>query len=476
MKTITVLALAITLSTLASAQEYLVKLANHSPEVVAGFAQRHGGTLTLVSQEGVVYKWTTSLDSVPVRGFDSSVVVIEPNRTITLPESPSLTANRGEMLKALADGTASIDSLRGSLVYPDNPEIKTGVAQSTGSDPLLEKAWGIKNVGIDAAWEKLPQGNEIVVAVTDTGVDYNHEDLTNNMWRNPKEIPDNGKDDDGNGYIDDVVGWDFATNDNKPYDAIVGLMDLLTKGGNPGHGTHVSGVIAATLNNTLGTAGVAPKAKIMALRFITEEGKGSTESAIKAVDYAVNNGANVINASWGGEKDSEDDTLLKEAIHRAEKKGVLFIVAAGNGRLNMSTQKAEGFDNDTDAKPVVPASYDYPNMVCVSAIDVDLKLATFSNWGKKSCKIGAPGVKILSTVPGNRYQDTVLDLGFIKATWDGTSMATPYVVGAIAALWSEDRNQTAEEVRARVLELATATPSLSGKVSTGGRLDLHGVK
>lgn len=474
MKRIPIFALALVVSfSVANAQEFLVKLSSNSKEVVSGFTKRNGGTLQQVSEEGLVYKWTTSLTRMPVRGFDSEVVVIQPNRTITLPENPSITANRAAMLKALSDGSARLSDELRAPVYPDNPEIKSPVTQSTGTDPMLGQAWGIKNVGIDQAWEKLPQGKGIVVAVTDTGVDYNHEDLINSMWRNKGEIPNNGIDDDKNGYIDDVVGWDFAANDNKPYDAIVSVMDLLTKGGNPGHGTHVSGVIAAQLNNALGTAGVAPQAKIMALRFITEEGKGSTESAIKAVDYAVKNGANVINASWGGEKDSEDDTLLKEALQRAEKKGVLFIVAAGNGRVAPGAQKAVGFDNDTDAKPIVPASYDYPNMVCVSAIDVDLKLAEFSNWGKKTCKIGAPGVKILSTVPGNRYQDTVLDLGFMKATWDGTSMATPYVVGAVAALWSADLNQTASDVRAKLFELATNTPSLQGKIATDGRLDLH---
>lgn len=461
---------------LAHGQEFLIKLTSHSPEAISRFTEKHGGSLKLVSDEGLVYKWTTSRREMPPQGFDSTVVVIEPNRPIFLPENPSIQQHRAEILKALTQGTLKTSELMDDLLYPDNPEMKTPSVQAMGSDPLLEKAWGIKNVGIDVAWQKIPQGKGIVVAVTDTGIDYNHDDLINNLWRNKGEIAGNGKDDDGNGYIDDTIGWDFFSDDAKPYDAMVKLMDLLTKGGNPGHGTHVSGVIAATMNNSLGTAGVAPQAQIMALRFINEEGKGSTEAAIKAIDYAVKNGAHIINASWGGEKDEEDDTLLKEALQRAEKRGVLFMVAAGNGRVQAGGQKAEGFDNDSDAKPIVPANYDFPNMVSVSAIDEDLKLASFSNWGKKSCKIGAPGVRVLSTVPGNRYQDTVVDIGFIKATWDGTSMATPYVAGAAAAIWSQDINQTASVVRERVLEMAVKISALQGKVSTDGRLDLHNVK
>lgn len=332
------------------------------------------------------------------------------------------------------------------------------------------------SIDAPSAHSSTPQGKGIVVAVTDTGVDYNHVDLASNMWRNKSEIPDNGVDDDHNGYVDDIVGWDFHSNDNKPYDLSMDLMDILLSGGNPGHGTHVSGVIASALNNGVGTAGVAPQAKIMALRFIGEKGEGSTDSAIKAIDYAVANGANIINASWGGEAGDEDDKPLKEAIQRAEAKGVLFIVAAGNGRLDSSTGKSHGFDIDSDAKPVVPAFYNFPNMIGVAALDSSNELAEFSNWGKNSIKLGAPGVKILSTVPGDRYQDTLIDLGSIKATWDGTSMATPFVSGAAAELWSKDPSQSALTIKEKLLGVVADTSSIHGKVTTDGRLDLRAFK
>ena len=292
------------------------------------------------------------------------------------------------------------------------------------------------------------------------------------MWRNKGEIPDNSVDDDKNGYVDDIVGWDFTMNDNKPYDVTGSMMDILLKGGNPGHGTHCSGVIGARLNNGVGTAGVAPQVKIMALRFINETGKGDTASAIKAIDYAVKNGANIISASWGGEAGDEDDSALKEAIQRAEKKGVLFIAAAGNGRMDPTTGKSGGFDNDSDKKPMIPASYPYENIIAVAAIDSKGALAEFSNWGHKTVKVGAPGVKILSTVPHNKYQDTIIDLGSIKATWDGTSMAAPFVAGAAAVIWSQSPKQSWQDVKGKLLTNAAPLDSLKDKVATGGRVDL----
>jgi subtilisin family serine protease len=138
--------------------------------------------------------------------------------------------------------------------------------------------------------------------------------------------------------------------------------------------------------------------------------------------------------------------------------------------------KSQGFDIDNDPKPVVPAAFNLPNMIGVAALDSSDQLAEFSNWGKNSIKLGAPGVKIMSTVPGDRYQDTVVDLGSIKATWDGTSMATPFVVGSLAVIWSQDLTQTAQDVKERLLKIVANTSAVSGKVATDGRLDLHQVK
>jgi len=463
--------------------EYLVKLSSVDSQAERAFLEENGGVLSLVSKEGRVYKWAPDRAGLKLKKLfnkkagPSVVQKIEPNRKLKIFLSPDLENNRSQILRALEEEGSPGAVPSAATPYPDNPEIKKPSKQSTGSDPLFSKQWGMVSVDASGVWKKTPAGDEIVVAVTDSGVDYNHQDLIANMWRNPKEIPDDGIDNDGNGYVDDIVGWDFASDDNKPYDLTLSLMDILLQGGNPGHGTHVAGCIGASLNNKLGIVGLAPKVKIMALRFISENGQGGTAEAIAAIDYAANNGAHIINASWGGESDGaqEEDTLLKEAIERAGKKGVLFVAAAGNGRMN-EEGGASGFDIDNDPNPVFPAGYALDNVFSVAALNSENDLAQFSNWGEKSVRLGAPGVKILSTVPGDKYQDTIINLGSVMVTWDGTSMAAPHVAGAAAALWSLDPKATAQSIAKRVLELARPTDSVAGKVSSGGRLDLHDLK
>ena len=452
-----------TFAAVSQANQYLVKLHDSNPAAAQKFSQSHSGFLQEVSREGNVFLWTTGSKVDCARFSDALVESIEPNRPIRMIPNPSIANHRAEILEALAKNPLPADD----MAYPDNPPIQAPKPQTAGADPLLEKAWGIFSTGANKAWEKTPQGKDIVVAVTDTGVDYNHEDLINNIWHNKGEIPDNNIDDDNNGYIDDIIGWDFASNDNKPYDLSMDMFSVLLEGGNPGHGTHCAGVIGARLNNGFGTAGVAPQVQIMPLRFLTEKGHGDTAGAIKAIDYAVKNGANIISASWGGEGEDESDKVLRDAIQRAKDKGVLFIAAAGNGREGV------GYDNDNDPKPSYPATYPYENIISVAAIDSTGALAKFSNWGNKTVKLGAPGVKILSTVPGNKYQDTVIDLGGIKVTWDGTSMATPFVSGAAAVIWSQNKAQTWEQVRNKLLSTTSKNAALAGKTVTEGSLSLH---
>lgn len=448
----------------AASKQYLVKL-SESPD---SFVADHGGSLSLVSEEGRLFLWSTEGRTAGV-AQDSGVEFIEPNRTIRLIDNPSLIAQRDQLIPLIAN-----TDHRGPA-FPDNPELKAMTTETSGTDPMLGKSWGIDLIGANKAWSKLKQGDDLIVAVTDTGVDYNHADLINNMWRNPGEIAGDGIDNDKNGYVDDVVGWDFYSNDNKPYDLSLQLWDILLKGGNPGHGTHVAGVIGARLNNALGTAGVAPRVKIMALRFISENGQGDTAAAVKCVDYAVANGAKIINASWGSEGEEEGDAALREAIQRAEAKGVIFVAAAGNGRLNSGGTAAAGFNNDTDAKPMYPSSYPYENIVAVAAINSSLGLADFSNFGPKTVDLAAPGVNILSTVPGDKYQDVIIDLGGMKVTWDGTSMASPFVAGSLAVIWAQEPKLTAAEAKAKLLAKTVAVDSVAGKVLTGGRVDLHGL-
>ena len=458
-----VLCFALLASSAMASQSYIVKMKSHDTQELAGFAEAHGGTLNLISEAGNLYEWTAE-EAVNVDRFQApGVEYVEENHTISLFQNPSLERIPEEVKREYLASHPE----RGLFGNSDNPDIKTPVSQGTGTDPMAKQCWGLDKVGAINAYKKQGQGEGIVVAVTDTGVDYNHQDLISNMWRNPNEIPGDGIDNDGNGYVDDVVGWDFAKSDNKPFDLTVGFFQLLFLGGNAGHGTHVSGVIAAQFNNALGISGVAPKAKIMALRFLSETGRGSSANAIKAIDYAVENGAHIINASWGSSKKGEPSQALIDTIKRAEKAGVIFVAAAGNGR------GGRGYDIDNDSGSTEPASYNLPNMVAVAATDINDKIAKFSNFGNRSVKVGAPGVKVLSTTPGNRYQDTVINLGIMKATWDGTSMAAPFVSGALAVIWSSDRALDYAEVRDRLLKSTQAIDDLEGKVETGGYIRLE---
>lgn len=351
----------------------------------------------------------------------------------------------------------------------DNPEIPSAPAVRSGADPQFGKQWGMLDIGVQEAWTVTKGHPDMIVAVIDTGVDYTHEDLLPNLWRNLKEIPNNGIDDDNNGYIDDVIGWDFVSNDNKPFDLALEPLQLL-QGGNPGHGTHCAGNVGARSDNEVGIAGVAPNVSLMALRFISEKGEGTTAEAIRAIRYAVDNGAKVLSNSWGSEGDDPADNsgnkALKEAILYAQDHGVIFVAAAGNGHNGV------GYNNDTDPNPGVPASYDMDNIISVAALDNLDHLGSFSNWGVKTVDIGAPGVKVFSTTVGGKYSDTVIDMYGFKATWDGTSMAAPHVAGAAALYWSAYPEKTFREVKDAILASAKPIEALANKSVSGGKLDV----
>ncbi len=293
---------------------------------------------------------------------------------------------------------------------------------------------GVEGADIRAsqAWE-IAVGGEIVVAVIDSGVDYRHPDLAPNIWRNDGEVPGNGADDDGNGYVDDLRGWDFANGDPDPDD------DL-------GHGTHCAGIIAAAGNNGIGVAGVCWRARIVPLKFLGAYGQGTIADAVAAIHYARRCGARVINASWGGPYRSR---AIEEAILAAQAEGIVVTAAAGNG----------GTDNDQTR--FYPAGYDCPNLVAVAATDRRDLLAPFSCYGGSSVHLGAPGDAILSTVPGGGY-----------AVKSGTSMAAPHAAGAAALLLARDPSMECTEVVAALLGGTTPLPSLAGRVRSGGRLNL----
>ena len=205
----------------------------------------------------------------------------------------------------------------------------------------------------------------------------------------------------------------------------------------------------------------------MVLRFISDQGQGTTADAIAAVRYAVDNGAQITSNSWGsvGEdpNDAEGNKALRETVEYAKSKGSLFVAAAGNGH------QGRGYDNDTDSRPAYPASYPHENIISVSAIDNNDRLGSFSNWGRQSVDIAAPGVKVFSTTVGGQYADEVIPR---LASWDGTSMAAPHVAGAAALYWSKHPTATWQEVKAAILSSAAKVSNLSNKNVSGGKLDV----
>ncbi len=409
---------------------------------------------------------------------NANVAGVQPNFKIHLIENEAHAGLYSDPNFLIALKSITADPTPAVEMKPALPVILNS-SGGAGVDPLFKNQWGMQDIGVKNAW-KQARGKGMIVAVIDSGVDYSHEDLIDNMWRNQGEMgfddqghnkSNNGIDDDGNGYVDDVMAWDFADNDNKPYDVHGQLLDVILKGENPGHGTHCAGNIAARADNGKGTAGVAPEAQIMPLRFINKAGQGTTANAIKAIVYAMDNGAKVLSNSWGSEgedpKEAGDNAALKEIIASGQQKGVLFVFAAGNGH------KGIGYDNDSDPKPAVPASYAIENIVSVAAIGKDNKLGAFSNWGLHSVHLAAPGVQVYSTTVGNTYADTIIDIFGFKATWDGTSMAAPHVAGALALYWSKHPEANWKDVKKALLDSTTPVDSMKGRSISGGKLNVE---
>lgn len=314
---------------------------------------------------------------------------------------------------------------------------------ASGPDPFFQSQWALRDIEASSdLWEPLEAP---LIAVIDTGVDDAHPELHDAIWVNPGEAgakSNNGLDDDQNGFIDDVSGWDFVENHNHPSDRFVEYTQ--------GHGTQVAGVIAAKENNALGIAGVFPRAKILPVRFIDEVGFGSTENAIKAIRYALQQGARILNISWGGrESGVANSQSLLEAFKEAEREGALVIVAAGNG----------GIDLDRFPEKSIPASYNLENFITVAASGPGGYRAIFSNYGAEIVHLAAPGIGILTTAPGRKF-----------AYVDGSSMAVPHVSAAAAYLWARHPTWNAKQVKNELLKNVTLTESLREKVKTAGRL------
>ena len=314
------------------------------------------------------------------------------------------------------------------------------------NDPDFAKLWGMDNTGqtggkvdadIDApeAWDQFTGSGNFIIASIDTGVNYNHPDIAANMWHNPGETPSDGIDNDANGIIDDFFGADFYSGDGVPVDG--DPMD------DHSHGTHTSGTMAAVGNNTIGVAGVIWDAQVMAVKFLGAGGSGFTVDAIKSVNYAASFGVEVSNNSWGGGAFSQG---LYDAIKNS---GSLFVAAAGNSA------------RDADLLPMYPAAYDLPNIISVAATDHNDLKASFSNWGKVSVDLGAPGVTTWSLGLGDTYK-----------FFSGTSMASPHVAGAVALYLDSHPTATLEQAKAALLASVDPIPAFADIVVSGGRLNV----
>ncbi|KAK9839437.1 hypothetical protein WJX81_001957 [Elliptochloris bilobata] len=324
-------------------------------------------------------------------------------------------------------------------------------AYSTPNDPDLPQQWAMYRLGLftdtplqrgtnQGAWNRTKGSDGVVVCVIDSGVDYTHPDLQGNIWTNKGEIPGNGVDDDCNGYIDDVHGYNFLANTGDPMD-------------NNFHGTHLSGMVGALCNNNMGICGVAPNVRVMGCKFLDAKGNGYTSDAVRCLEYALANGADITLNSYGGLY--ADSASLKTAIGVAERRGQLFVTAAGND-----------YGTNIDATPTYPASYNNSNVVSVIATDQANRLANYSNYGRHNADIAAPGSRILSTILHGQY-----------GMHEGTSQSAGYVAGGAALLLAAYRaagfaNMTGLLVKDALMAGVVQTDDLAGKCESGGMLDM----
>lgn len=358
-------------------------------------------------------------------------------------------------LQAYASQNANILYIEPDYIYQMN---------QTPDDPYFGKQWGLSNLGqtggttgadvkISNLWNQHTGNKSIVTGVIDTGIDWGHEDLVDNIWQNLAEDFDgdghtiewidgswqldpgdlNNIDEDKNGYTDDLVGWDFVNDDNNPFD-------------DNGHGTHVAGIMGAKGNNGKGITGVSWTTQMMALKAFDNKGAGSVLSILPALEYARNMGARLTNNSWGGPAYSQ---VLYDEIALANTTGILCISAAGNNA------------NNNSATPMYPGSFDLANVICVTATNHKDELARFSNYSHDLVDLAAPGKDIFSTLPGNAY-------GYKS----GTSMAAPMVAGAICLLWSQNTLSTHHQIKEILYSTVDQLPGLAGKCVTGGRINL----
>ena len=371
----------------------------------------------LPGMQVVQVKGTTVKEAIKEYSANPNVLYAEPDYLVTLPP---------EQADKITSTVQSVEMA--STRTPNDPEFpyQWGL-KNTGQSPAYGKSGA--DIKAQNAWGTTTGSSAVIIAVVDTGVDYSHPDLAANIWTNSGEIPNNRIDDDRNGYVDDVRGWNFYSKTNNPMD-------------DHGHGTHCAGSTAAVGNNNIGIAGVCWNAKIMPLKFLGASGNGKVSDAISAILYANRMGATVISNSWGGAQYTQ---ALKDAIDASP---AVVVCASGNSGQN------------SDSLPQYPAAYTSNNIISVAATDSKDNLASFSNYGPSSVDLAAPGALIRSTYLNRGYQYL-----------SGTSMATPYVSGVAGLLKAKNPSMTRTQIRDRILNSVDKLSSLSGKVATGGRLN-----
>ena len=403
---------------LATAGEYIVKLKpGYSQKSVNFFSQKNVSEVSKIKASfGNYYKISGENINQKNVSLDPAIEYIEKNQTYTI------------------DPVSSDVLLKEAINIQDRSFDRQWGLQNTGRNygGWLTRGVAGEDTNTVNAWTMTTGSKDIVVAVIDTGIDTTHEDLVDNLWVNVAEKNGQpGVDDDGNGYIDDVHGFDFVADNG----------DL---GDGNGHGTHCAGVIGASHNN-IGIRGVMADVKLMGLKFLSDFGSGETDDAIEAIEYAIKAGVNVMSNSWGGGGTS---LALEDAIKAANEAGIVFVVAAGNSRLNI------------DERPVYPASYKVDNVITVGSMDGKGKRSGFSNYGKEGVHIFAPGSKIYSTFRNGRYRSL-----------DGTSMAAPFVSGAMGLMLSLDPSLTPLQMREKLEQTAVRSSKLD-EYTTSGRMDV----
>ncbi|MCS6999042.1 MAG: S8 family serine peptidase, partial [Aquificaceae bacterium] len=400
-------------------------------------AQELGGQVIEVSPPYALIKLRSGVSAqsaLQAARANPKVEIAEQNRIIRIPKPPERDSSIEPMTKVL-------NALKSTLFRPysanPNPLIP--------NDPRFGELWGMHKILAPQAWNSNTGSNTVIVAVLDTGIDYNHEDLNANMWRNPGETSCNDSvDNDNNGYVDDCHGINAINNSGDPMD-------------NHGHGTHVAGTIGAVANNARGVAGVNWQVKLLACKFLGPQG-GTLFDQVECINYVIalkDRGENIVavNASYGRIVSSPDQ-MERDAINRLRQNGILFVAAAGN----------EAWNNDSPIRRAYPCSLstELDNVVCVASTGKSNLLSPFSNYGANTVQVAAPGSAILSTLPNNGYEFR-----------SGTSMAAPHVTGLAALIKAANPNFTYLNIKDRILSTVDQSPSLAGKVSTGGKINAY---